>query len=367
MYAKSFSLLAAVSLFAGLTFSATRATSQIASAPTDLNAKAHAIFNKGVQLNGLTAKDMQPYHLKATYELYEGDPTPEAGTLEVWSTGPDTWKRTYTGKKYSGTEWSVSPTEHYQAKGDPKVNFDHAKLDQRIAIPATDPMFQAAGFKPELEFNGGLMSTPVAMTCIMVSPAQNLTGLPTYCFDDDSYLRLMTSPDTAFQLNEYQVFQNRAVAKDVKVIFNHHLTSTIKVVSLEALSAADAAAVKPAAGALPQPYSRLPGDPKLVVVKQSGAMYPMKAAEQRALGTVMVNVVILKTGKVKIKGANGSPYLTQAASDAIADWKFQPYQINGQAVDVEAVIPYTFDGKSFVPWPGGVEPTPAPAPAPAAK
>src|SRR6478735_10040529 len=98
MHAKSLSLLAIVSL-AVLTIFAFPAQTQTAPAGDDLNAKAHAIFDKGVQLNGLTAKDMQPYHLKATYEIYEGDPTPEAGTLEVWSTAPDQWKRTYTGKK----------------------------------------------------------------------------------------------------------------------------------------------------------------------------------------------------------------------------------------------------------------------------
>ena len=198
------------------------------------------------------------------------------------------------------------------------------------------------------------------MTCIMVAAAQNPgNAIPTYCFDAESHLRLVNAPETAFQLDDYQVFQNRAVAKDLKVSSNKHLASTIKVVLLEPLSPADAASVKPPSNAVSQPCSRVPGDPKLVVVKQSGAMYPMKAAEQRALGTVYVNVMILKTGKVKIKGANGSPYLTQAASDAIQDWKFQPYMIGGQAVDVEAVIPYTFDGKSFVPWPGGVEPNPS--------
>ena len=368
MYTKSLSFFAAAFLFAGLTFSATSAQSQAAPAAppagtADLNAKAHAIFDKGVQLNGLTAKDMQPYHLKATYELYEGDPTPEAGTLEVWSTGPDTWKRTYTGKKYSGTEWSVTATDRYQEKDNPKVNFDHAKLDLRVGVPTVNPLLLASGFKPEYEFSGGLLSTPVPMTCIMVAPAQNPgNAIPTYCFDAESHLRLVNAPETAFQLDDYQMFQNRAVAKDLKVSSNKHLASTIKVVLLEPLSPADAASVKPPSNAVSQPYSRVPGDPKLVVVKQSGAMYPMKAAEQRALGTVYVNVVILKTGKVKIKGANGSPYLTQAASDAIQDWKFQPYMIGGQAVDVEAVIPYTFDGKSFVPWPGGVEPNPPAAP-----
>src|SRR5664279_772614 len=160
MHVKSLSFLAAVSLFAGLTIFATPAQTQTvpATSATDLNAKAHDIFDKGIQLNGLTAKDMQPYHLKATYEIYEGDPIPETGTLEVWSTGPDQWKRAYTGKKYSGTEWSVTSTERYQAKGDAKVNFDHAKLDLRIGLPTTNPLFQSGAFKAEYEFNGGLMS-----------------------------------------------------------------------------------------------------------------------------------------------------------------------------------------------------------------
>ena len=87
----------------------------------------------------------------------------------------------------------------------------------------------------------------------------------------------------------------------------------------------------------------------------------MGAAEHKALGTIYVTAVILKTGKVKVKGAAGNHMLTQAASDAIADWRFQPYKIDGQPVDVEVIIPYVFDAKPFVPWPGGIEPPP-PAP-----
>src|SRR5450631_15545 len=162
MFAKSFSFFSAAFLFAALTTCAVPAKAQTAApaaapataASTDLNAKAHAVLDKGIGLNSLTGKDMQPYHLKATYEIYEGEPTPEAGTLEVWATAPDQWKRTYTGKKYSGTEWSVSSTEKFQAKPGPKENFDHAKLDLRVGVPTTNPLFQAKNFKPEYEMDG---------------------------------------------------------------------------------------------------------------------------------------------------------------------------------------------------------------------
>ena len=372
MFAKSFSFFSAAFLFAALTTCAVpaKAQSPAPAAPTDLNAKAHAVLDKGIGLNSLTGKDMQPYHMKATYEIYEGDPTPEAGTLEVWATAPDQWKRTYSGKKYSGTEWSVSPSEKFQAKPGPKENFDHAKLDMRVGVPTTNPLFQAKNVKPDYEMDGRIVASPIAMTCtLVVNPAryagdQNPNDLfPMYCFDNDSYLRLATTPETTIQLNDIQMFQNRAVAKDVKVIFNKHIVAAIKVTLLEPLSPADTAAVKPAGNAIPQPYTRIPGDPKLVVVKQGGAAYPMGAAEHKALGTVYVTAVILKTGKVKVKGAVGDHLLTQAASDAIQDWRFQPYKIDGQPVDVEVTIPYVFDAKPFVPWPGGIEPPPPAAPA----
>ena len=150
-----------------------------------------------------------------------------------------------------------------QAKPGPKENFDHAKLDMRVGVPTTNPLFQTKNFKPEYEMDGRLVASPIAMTCtLVVNPAryagdQNPNDLfPMYCFDDDSYLRLATTPDTTIQLNDIQMFQNRAVAKDVKVIFNKHLVSAIKVTLLEPLSPADTAAVKPAGNAVPQPYTR---------------------------------------------------------------------------------------------------------------
>jgi outer membrane biosynthesis protein TonB len=68
-------------------------------------------------------------------------------------------------------------------------------------------------------------------------------------------------------------------------------------------------------------------------------------------GTFNVPIVIRKDGTVKIlSGAFfQSQDLKDAIESAIAKWKFKPYLIDGQPIEVQYNVGYVIDGKPFVP------------------
>jgi periplasmic protein TonB len=75
--------------------------------------------------------------------------------------------------------------------------------------------------------------------------------------------------------------------------------------------------------------------------------YPAEARKQHAEGRVVLKVVISKEGDVtKLIVISGNPVLVPAALDAVKQWKYRPYLLNGQPVEVETQATVRFDLKT---------------------
>jgi periplasmic protein TonB len=71
------------------------------------------------------------------------------------------------------------------------------------------------------------------------------------------------------------------------------------------------------------------------------AVYPPNAAGQR--GSVLLQVLIARDGAVQdAKFVQGSLVFARAAIDAVKQWKFKPYLLNGRAVQVQSTITLNF-------------------------
>jgi hypothetical protein len=316
-----------------------------------LSAKAHAILDNGVKVTGLTAPDGKPWHMKATYQVGNGIVT-DAGTIEEWWKGPDQWRRTYTNKAGSGTEWSVKRASRFQSRD----AWNYTLLDLRVAGPLVAPMTQTVNFKPDYPMDLKQVSAGIPLNCVsVIDPAQYSDKVdpdflfPNLCFDAGSRLRFMGTSDTTVTFNKYQMFQGRAVAGKVEVIVLGEKKSSMEITLLEPLSAQDEALVAPDSKAVEQPYALTAVDPPPVPVYQVGAVITIAAMHDRQFGTVFVPVIIRKDGRVKLNGGAPGGGMGQAAADAIVQWRYQPYLVDGQLVDVSTMVPYVFDGRPFVP------------------
>jgi periplasmic protein TonB len=71
--------------------------------------------------------------------------------------------------------------------------------------------------------------------------------------------------------------------------------------------------------------------------------YPPEAGRQRIEGTVVLLAVIGKDGSVQdVRVESGLPILAQAAIDAVKQWRYRPYLLNGEPVEVDSRITINF-------------------------
>ena len=72
--------------------------------------------------------------------------------------------------------------------------------------------------------------------------------------------------------------------------------------------------------------------------------YPPLARQARVQGTVVLEAVIGKDGSVQdLQVFSGHPLLIQAAMDAVKQWRYKPYLLNGEPVSVETTINVNFE------------------------
>ena len=135
---------------------------------------------------------LKPWHLKATYQLYDekGDPG-EQGTFEYWWTSPQAYRSTWTRQGATHTNWHMADGKYAnQDTGVIPLEFFEYRLQSALLspLPKSSEM-DPARYHLERESIG---SKDAKFPCIMVVPQMpqyskiktvSLGLFPTYCFD----------------------------------------------------------------------------------------------------------------------------------------------------------------------------------------
>jgi len=97
-------------------------------------------------------------------------------------------------------------------------------------------------------------------------------------------------------------------------------------------------------GASNTPRVHLPANAMMpLLIHRVEALYPEVAQHRGVQGVVVLDAVIATDGRVlEVHPTSGPPELTSAAADAVKWWRFQPYRVNGQAVEVETTLAVEF-------------------------
>jgi len=79
------------------------------------------------------------------------------------------------------------------------------------------------------------------------------------------------------------------------------------------------------------------------LVQQVAPKYPPQARQARIQGTVVLQAVIGKDGRVQsVQVMSGPSMLTKAAADAVKQWRYKPFSLDGQPVEADAQINVNF-------------------------
>jgi TonB family protein len=77
--------------------------------------------------------------------------------------------------------------------------------------------------------------------------------------------------------------------------------------------------------------------------RKVAAVYPVQARSIRQVGTVVLHAMVAKDGSVQdVTVISGPALLRQAATDAVKQWKYKPYSLNGQPVAVQTEVKMEF-------------------------
>jgi len=80
-----------------------------------------------------------------------------------------------------------------------------------------------------------------------------------------------------------------------------------------------------------------------LLVHKVQPQYPPLARQARIQGVVVLQALIGKDGNIQnLHVVSGHPMLTNAALEAVKEWKYKPYYLNGEPVEVETTINVNF-------------------------
>jgi TonB family protein len=80
-----------------------------------------------------------------------------------------------------------------------------------------------------------------------------------------------------------------------------------------------------------------------LLLKRVQPSYPPQAMTMRIEGAVSLQATIAKDGTIKgVKVLGGHPLLARAAADAVRQWRYKPYLLNGQPFEVQTEITVNF-------------------------
>jgi periplasmic protein TonB len=79
------------------------------------------------------------------------------------------------------------------------------------------------------------------------------------------------------------------------------------------------------------------------LIQKVQPVYPRLAITTHTQGSVVLQALISRTGEIEnLRVVSGSPYLSRAALEAVRQWRYRPYRLNNEPVEVETQIVVNF-------------------------
>lgn len=153
---------------------------------------------------------------------------------------------------------------------------------------------------------------------------------------------LKASAVTPDQLAKYEAFEKAASEDHQTYIFLSQRNDTVPPMTTVApLQVPSTSVSSSASSSDATPIDAAAAQGHLIFKVQP--TYPNKARRDRIEGSVVLSAVIAKEGNVKdLTLISGHPLLVDAAMDAVKQWRYEPYKLKGQPVDVRTVITVNF-------------------------
>jgi TonB family protein len=315
-----------------------------------------AVFAAAAPLYDFSDAALKPWHLKASYQLYDDSGNPsDKGTFEYWWTSPQVYRTTWTRGSSTHTDWHMPDGKHgNMSSGEPLKYFEYKLRSALLSpLPSDRDMDPAKSRLERQTVSLGGSKVP----CVMVGPIIGHFGqgmeaplglFPTYCFDSQAPVLLVSyslgGVTTAF--NKIVKVQGKYLAREVIFFQGKQQILSATVDSLTGLSPTDAALTPPAEVVVTDqlPVNLAGGIAQGMLLNRQPPRYPQDAKDARASGTVVLEATIGTDGSIHDLRVVSAPWPSLAASAlwAVSHWQYKPYLLNGNPVEVETTINAVF-------------------------
>jgi Gram-negative bacterial TonB protein C-terminal len=304
--------------------------------------------------NDIDVEGLQPWELKATFQLFDekGNSTQKLKLDEIWA-GPKQQKQTWTSLSFNqivivnkdGKFRSGSLDAIPVYVGLALRTIQHP-VPESQDIPA-DNMTKEEREMGQRRFDCVVNTSPAppAITQPTRLRLEFVADSSAYCFDSGTtnFRFTLVNGDLLLQSNATSMFLGKQVAMQ-EVVVDHKVVRVKGIVDeLRIVPDLDAQVFVPAADAVElQSMKVASGIREGRLVHRVEPHVP--AAFRGLRETVMVQAIIGKDGhlhSVKVLGTPNSD-LAMAASNAVRQWIYEPYLMNGKPVEIKTTVTVNF-------------------------
>lgn len=176
---------------------------------------------------------------------------------------------------------------------------------------------------------------------LVAEPSSPDSGMRSFCSDESGQVRAAADgKGTSCLSNGEKVSETTALTGMIVAKPDTNAEATSSTVTLPVQAGANSASAPHVAV---QRVRVSQGVMQGLVVSRVAPVYPPDAKAARVQGHVVLQAVIGKTGDVSsLHVVSGHPLLTQAAMDTVRQWKYRPYILNGNPIEVDTTVTVNF-------------------------
>lgn len=295
---------------------------------------------------------LKPWHLKATYEIYDESSTPKSqGTFEHWWASPQVYRNSWTRPGAVHNDWHTADGKHAY-RGDGVLDYFEYALQSAILSPLPGPAeLDSSKYRLERE---SLKLGALSLQCVMVIPLMPQHGriqqvplglFPTYCFSAGTpILRIEYSwGSLVMAFDRIAKVQGRYLARQISIYEGKRKILTASVDDVTGIAPDDPALTLPpdvSSSSASEKVQLVSGVTVGMVLKKQAPVYPQDAKDARISGKVVLQATIGRDGGVHELHVVDAPWPSLVASAlwSVSQWRYKPYILNGEPVEVETQI-----------------------------
>lgn len=305
----------------------------------------HDLPARAIGRSEITVPGSPPFHLRATvFEATNRDNDNYKADIEEDWAAPDKWRRTVKTAKFSETLTTKGQKVRAQIDGDYYPHWLRTLADAIFdpGAPLQGVDLTKSSDNPVISGYGSTETCRRFGYRVGIAPATN-TVFASYCFQD-GLLESVGKPGYDADYGVYKKFGKQRVARRIREEIESGTTLEADIVELSESATLDDSLfhVDRPSGPL-RTIGVTEQTLRAIALSAPDIQWPT-IKDGKPVGTLSIYVCVDRQGSVRETYALNSdnPYMTDAASKQVMNWKFKPASNSGERVQVEGILTFAY-------------------------